>query len=106
MEATGATEEAKRGEIPQAGQRFMGTCISREQERKARWVVATTLQLQTPLEASRGLLTAGKVLPPILSLLPSLPALLPCSSPERFMEKTPNSPSPAVTVTPTERRFN
>lgn len=34
VEVTGATEEAKIREIPQAGQRFLTTCLHREQERK------------------------------------------------------------------------
>lgn len=106
-EVSGAIEEEKRGEIPPAGHRCMSVCLSSEQEREARWVVAATLQFPNPAEASLVLLTAGKFLPPLLSLLPppSFPSF-PAPLQKGLWSRLQIAPSPAGIVTPTERRFN
>lgn len=67
----------------------MTVWISSEQERKARWVVAATLQFPNPTPSLPSPPAHCRAVSPSCSLspLPSLPVLLPRSPPERFVKK-------------------
>lgn len=90
----GATEKEKKGRgVPQAGHQFMTVWMSSKQERKARRVVAATLQFPNPAPRLSGPPTQSKeFLPSSSSSLLNLPVLLPRPPPERFMEKASDSP--------------
>lgn len=89
VEVTRTTEKEKRGKPFRAGQGF-GTAFQ--------WMKKGDLGGGSHLAASKlcskplALLAAGKGLSLSFSSLSCLPSLLPSYSPERFMEKTPNSP--------------
>lgn len=91
VEVTRAREEADGGEIPQAEQRFLKCRYLQRIGEKGQVGGGSHLVLANPAGSfSRPARSREVPLPPFLLSPPSVP--LPNSSPERFMEETPDSP--------------
>lgn len=103
----GATGKEKRGEFLRLSE-FMSVWMSRKQERKARRVVAATLQFPNPCSPPLWSSCSEQGVSPSIFLSPPLISRSSFPGPlqKGLWRRLQIAPSPAGTVTPTERRFN